>query len=58
MSPDPDEVLSAIDEFGGFLAGFKDYLRENPEEFTAGSAVDTIIEEYHLQIEVLWGDEL
>jgi hypothetical protein len=58
MSPDPDEALSAIDEFGGFLAGFKDYLRENPEEFTALSAVDTIVEEYHLQIELLWESDL
>jgi len=58
MSADPDEVLSAVDEFGGFLAGFKDWVRENPEEFTVVTAVDTIQQEYHSQIELLWGGEL
>ena len=47
------DLVDAIDEFGGFLAGFKSwYHDQDPEDQPSATAViDTLQEEYHEQIE-------
>lgn len=47
------DLVDAIDEFGGFLAGFKSWYHDQDAEVQPDSAavIDTLQEEYHQQIE-------
>jgi hypothetical protein len=47
------DLVDAIDEFGGFLAGFKSWYHDQDaaDQPSAAAVIDTLQEEYHEQIE-------
>jgi hypothetical protein len=60
MTADIDEVVAAIDEYGGFVAGYKDWLtdQEGDDIPSPYEVADTLQLEYHQQIERLVIGEL
>jgi hypothetical protein len=60
MTADIDEVIAAIDEYGGFVAGYKDWLGDQDEGDIPSpyEVADTLQLEYHQQIERLVIGEL
>jgi len=60
MTPDYEVLAAAVDEYGGFVAGYRDWLRdqEGDSKPSPGEVAETLQMEYHQQIERLFIGEL
>ena len=55
MGDDHAELVEAIDEYGGFLAGYRDWWHDQDPDDRPGtrSVLDTIVTEYWRHVELV-----
>jgi hypothetical protein len=59
MADDHAQLVDAIDEYGGFLAGYRDWWYDQDPDDRPGprSVLDTVVTEYWSHVEVVVGGQ-